>query len=351
MENRIVELLVKKKLGTLSLSERTELAHISSENEHLNRYSHTLDQFWDKPLNYDSVDQDQRAALSLQRLNKKIAGLAHQPALVKSKTFNRTRVISIAASLILIIGFIAILKLSSDSELESQNTIVTRKGSKSMIILPDGSRVWINDDSKITYGKSFGKESRELKLEGEAYFDVVKDKTRPFIVHTKTADIKVLGTAFNVKAYADDSNLETTLLRGAVEINIKGDSEQKIRLKPNEKIIIKSPGQAQTTKLTDLAEPKILLINIKRSVQDSSMVKETQWVANRLVFEQEKLADIVSVLERWYNVKIDNQVPASLDIKISGTFEHKSIAEIMDSIHAVTGLNYKMQNNTLTIYP
>lgn len=349
MDNRIIELLVKKKLGTLSLSEHTELGKITSEKENLENFHNTLNEFWDNPLTYANEDEN-RVGESLERVNKKIAKLSLQEPNVATKIIKWPKLIVVAATLTAILGFGIFYLNRIETGIEHQNIIVTRKGSKSMVILPDGSKVWINNDSKITYGKSFGKGTRELTLVGEAYFDVIKDKTRPFIVHTKTADIKVLGTAFNVRAYAGDPNLETTLLRGAVEVNINGEEAQKILLKPNEKVIIKANTRKSTTSSLQVEEPKIVLMNIKRSVQDSNMVKETQWVENRLVFEQEKLSDIVSVLERWYNVKIEVKVPEAMDKKITGTFEDKSVVDIMETIHAVTGLKYKMQNNTISIY-
>ncbi|MEP6750604.1 MAG: FecR family protein, partial [Bacteroidota bacterium] len=110
---------------------------------------------------------------------------------------------AVAASLIIVLIFIYTEPLSINKKVNhiAQNTVSTRKGSKSNIQLPDGTMAWLNADSKLTYDESFSGDFREVSLEGEAYFDVVKDKSRPFIIHTKTIDIKVLGTAFNVRAY------------------------------------------------------------------------------------------------------------------------------------------------------
>src|SRR5205085_10891901 len=88
----------------------------------------------------------------------------------------------------------------------AQNTVMTKPGSKSKLQLPDGTQVWLNSDSKITYGESFMGATREVQLSGEAYFDVVKDKEHPFIIHTQSIDLKVLGTAFNVRSYANEKN-------------------------------------------------------------------------------------------------------------------------------------------------
>ncbi len=103
----------------------------------------------------------------------------------------------------------------------ADNVVATRKGSKTNLVLPDGTKVWVNADSRLSYGKNFGNQLREVYLEGEAYFDVAEDKRKPFIVHTNNIDVKVLGTAFNVRAYGNEVNTQTTLLRGSVEVMLK----------------------------------------------------------------------------------------------------------------------------------
>ena len=98
---------------------------------------------------------------------------------------------------------------------KSVNNTVSTKGSyKASINLPDGSKVWLNGDSKITYDGDFQGKTREVHLSGEAFFDVAKDKTRPFIIHTRTINLKVLGTAFNVRSYDNEKETETALVHG-----------------------------------------------------------------------------------------------------------------------------------------
>ena len=118
------------------------------------------------------------------------------------------------------------------------NEVVAKRGTKTKIILPDGSQVWLNSDSKLSYGERFNDTIREVSLEGEAYFDVIKDKNRPFIVMTNALNIRVLGTAFNIKSYAQDATIETTLIRGMIEVRKNNEpATKKIVLTPNEKLI------------------------------------------------------------------------------------------------------------------
>src|SRR5690606_31072216 len=183
---------------------------------------------------------------------------------------------------------------------QAVNTVATEKGSKSMVVLPDNSKVWINADTRLFYNESYGKTQREITLEGEAYFDVVKNKSIPFIVHSRNMDIKVTGTSFNVRAYADEQSSEATLVRGAVEVQVLKKGQGKVLLRPGEKIIVRNTDYKKFTD-TDIAEVQVVKVN---AVNKDSTVWETQWVQNRLAFENESLRSIIPVLERWYNVTI-----------------------------------------------
>ena len=117
--------------------------------------------------------------------------------------------------------------------------VLAQKGSRTRTILPDGSTVWLNAGSKISYKPGLSGTTREVILEGEAYFDIVKRAGRAFIVHTKEIDISVLGTAFNVKSYPNDKTIETTLIRGLVSITRNsGKPEKPVYLRPHQKFIL-----------------------------------------------------------------------------------------------------------------
>ncbi len=120
------------------------------------------------------------------------------------------------------------------------NEISTRPGSKSKVELPDGSVVWLNAGSTLTYDKDFGKENRAVTLIGEGFFDVTKNKEKPFIISTESISIKVLGTVFNVKAYKEDKQTETSLIHGSIEVTIKNRPNDKIILSPSEKLIVEN---------------------------------------------------------------------------------------------------------------
>ena len=124
------------------------------------------------------------------------------------------------------------------SEKVAELAVTTKYGSKTDIQLPDGSKVWLNSGSSLKYDKQFGKELREVVLSGEAFFDVVRNAEKPFIIHTTNMDIKVLGTRFNVKSYANDKQSEASLIHGSIEVFIKKEGLKKILSEPNHKIVV-----------------------------------------------------------------------------------------------------------------
>ncbi|HTG56958.1 MAG TPA: FecR domain-containing protein, partial [Niabella sp.] len=221
---------------------------------------------------------------------------------------------------------------------------------KTNLVLPDGTKVWVNADSRLSYKKDFGNTVRDVYLTGEAYFDVVKDKKRPFIVHTDNIDIKVLGTAFNVRAYGDEKNTQTTLLRGAIEVLLKKNENKTLLLAPNEKMIVRNTAaQSHLNKLPEGDLPEIELLKLAPRKVDSLSV-ETEWTHNRLVFEQETLTDIIPVLERWYNITIELKNKQDAGLLYRGKFENDSLEDVLESLRMIGNFSYKIQKDKVVIY-
>jgi len=241
-----------------------------------------------------------------QKVNLKI----HYAELNKKfeKSRRHVRILAYAASILLIFGITSIFVYFSQQSQPAEitdalsNVIEVPYGGKSKITLSDGSTVWINAGSKITYKDGFGTTTREVELEGEAYFDVAKNEQLPFFVHTGISTIKVYGTTFNVKAYADDDMVETTLDKGA--ISITGDYiSGEIVMTPKQKLTIykKKEPIAETTHTEK--EPAITLekVNVEK-VENIEPI--TAWKDNRLVFDHEPLWSLAKQLERRYNVNV-----------------------------------------------
>ncbi|MFT3750129.1 MAG: FecR family protein [Agriterribacter sp.] len=242
-------------------------------------------------------------------------------------------------------------------EVTAQNTVTTRKGSKSSIQLPDGTMVWLNADSKLTYDENFRGDFRKVHLEGEAYFDVVRDEHRPFIIHTKTLDIRVLGTVFNVKAYEAESNTETSLIKGSVEVTLHNSPEKKIILKPNEKLRVNNQNFEYVTDRNgekkeaedDAGNMKIVVGKIHYQKKDS-MALEALWVRNKLVFDAETLQEVMRKIERWYNVKavinVDDKTKAT---QFSAIFDNENLGQVMEALKITGSFSYVINRDVVTI--
>lgn len=165
-----------------------------------------------------------------------------------------------------------------------QDMIVSvEKGQKANVVLPDGSKVWVNSDSRLIYGSRFTSKERILELEGEAYFEVAPDKDRPFIVETNDLAVRALGTSFNVKSYEEEKDISTVLMTGKVEVS---SSYDRLVLNPNERIVFdKQTGHME-----------------KSSVENAE--EYINWKFNELTFKGETFENIVHTLERYYNTRI-----------------------------------------------
>lgn len=348
--DRLLELLAKKKSGVITLSEKAELERYLESNEEDAVVSDMLDDIYNINFNFSKRYEPEAIQKVLNRLNDKIDAQQKSQHIIKERSL-WIKISGIAA--ILLIGLLTYLYYVKTEKpvAQSPNIVSTKKGSKSNIILPDGTKVWINADTKLIYDESKWGSSRDVQLEGEAYFDVIKDNKRPFTVYTNSMEIRVTGTAFNVRAYASEKRTETTLIRGSVEVLLKKDEGKKIILTPNDKLIVpNSYMQASTNKDdTDKAEEAIQLLTIKGDT-NASNVKETQWIRNRLVFEKETFSDIIPVLERWYDVKINLQKSAISNKTFSGTFENDSLEDVLESFKFSLGFQYTVQKNKIIIY-
>lgn len=242
-------------------------------------------------------------------------------------------------------------------EAGKKNEVSTRNGSKTTITLPDGSKVWLNASSSLTYNKDFGGDIREVELSGEAFFEVepatspVTAQKTPFIIHTRHIDVRVLGTAFNVRSYPGDKQTETSLVHGKVEVLIHNRPDEKIILHPNEKLVVKNEDSTAVVTGKPVAsgkEPFYSVGKLNYTEADSILI-ETAWVQNKLVFNNESLLEIAQKMERWYNVQIsfkDEKIQAE---RFSGTFENETVQQALDYIKIVTPFHYAIQGNKIII--
>jgi ferric-dicitrate binding protein FerR (iron transport regulator) len=201
------------------------------------------------------------------------------------------------------------------------------------ITFPDGSKATLNSGSIIIYPQEFKGVTRDIYLNGEAYFNVSQDKNKPFIVKTGNINIEVLGTIFNVSAYSDNNNITTTLEEGKIKINFKDDPQESIILMPNEQIIY----------------DRTLGAFIKKQANINNV---TAWMQGHLVFQQTSINEIIKTIERRYDVTVylnsnhyDNEI-------VTAKFIHgESLEELLQILkEIIPGLRYKIEGKKIFIY-
>lgn len=208
-------------------------------------------------------------------------------------------------------------------------------GGKSRVVLPDGSIVWLNCNTQLHYEKNgFGKQHREITLNGEAFFDIAKSDAVPFIIHAGKVNIRVLGTAFNVKAYAGDSAVFTTLVRGKIAVSFR------------EKTVVLHPEEKLTVPVTRLAT----VLQQKRLEKDSSgQLPEISWLNNKLVFDNNTFGELADKMSQWYGVTFYFESASLQQLRFSGIIDTESIDEALKMLQLSRPFNFQINGKEVRI--
>lgn len=230
---------------------------------------------------------------------------------------------------------------------------VSQPGEKKSFQLPDGSKVVLNAGSKLELEDSFNTVHRNIHLEGEAFFDVAQNASLPMVIYTAEMDVKVLGTAFNIRAYANETTNETALIRGLVEVSIKSENK-KLLLHPNEKVVLTrniSSIQPMNQTTTARTTPKITGFTVAplTHLPEDSAAVEVSWIDNRLIFSDEPLEEIAKKLERWYNVKIQFGSDNIRRYRFTGNFNKENIRHVLDAMKLSRDFGYSQANDSTII--
>jgi transmembrane sensor len=359
--DKIWHLIARVLNGEASPREQEELMQVLSQDESLQQQYDLLTRIWkEKEGHLENEDNDAARNTISRIINKaELEGRHIEPQVRKSR-LNKRRVWLAAVSVVVILFAGWFLKISQSSLKEEikQEALEARKGSRSRSLLADGTTVWLNAGSKLYYENDFTGTTREVRLEGEAFFDVVKQPDRPFIVHTSGIDIKVLGTAFNVKSYPEDKTVETTLYRGSVRVFRHEDSEKKaIQLKPNEKLILAKHAAIKPEELSKDDNPssvkQIPPASFTIAHIDSTKTEnerfETAWLYSRLEFRGDSFEELAKKLERWYNVTIVFNDENVKQLNFNGSFEIETVAQAFAALKSALPFNYTIKGNEIYV--
>lgn len=349
--DRLWQLLARKTANEITGEEGIELAELLKQHPDALFAQEVILQEWhDSYKRFSDTDADAAFEKHKARLQHVLeepeiandeAGIPENKPAVYRRMFLRWA--SVAAACIAVAFFVFKREESKKPELEPEalQQLATQYGSKSQLVLPDGTKVWLNAGSKLDYPKQFTGALREVTLEGEAYFDVTANKQQPFWVHTKSFTVKVIGTAFNIRAYADEDSAATSLIRGAVEVELTADKKNTVLLRPNEKLTVAQITSRETKESVNIVADKNPAPEIKKTAvttDKKNTVVETAWLENKLAFKNMSFQQIALSLEKWFAVEIKFRDEHKKKLKLSGTFEGETLEEILEAF-SVANIN------------
>lgn len=352
-----IDLIVKLLKEEASLEEKEQLLIWANENNENKKLYIQLKDIWEatQAINDNRFDTQNAWNHFKQEIAERIDNSKRQKRRIVY--FNLLKV----AAIVIITFGISWLTFPVKNEVKqniAHNEINVPLGSKTQIILPDGSQVWINSGSKLKYDSDFNDTSRIVYLVGEAYFDVIKNPKKPFVVKTGTIDVKAYGTAFNVKSYPDDNFIETILVRGSVTLVHEGTNYQLAHLKPDQKTIYYKKGGKiefenkikkieKTPELENIIaiNPKVQLVLVETKPENY-----TSWKDQKLIFNSETFDQIVLKLERWYGVNIEILDEKLKTERFTGKFTHNEpLIQVLEVIKITTPIKYTVKLNDVFI--
>ena len=214
---------------------------------------------------------------------------------------------------------------SNQEKVLTYTEVHVKNGEHKRVILPDGTSVTLNAGSYLRYPREFITDVRRIEMNGEAFFEVTRDEEKPFLIHTKDADVKVLGTSFNVKAFDMDEQLTVSVQTGKVQVDLP---EAMMRLLPDEQFVMdKTKGEFQ-----------------KRN-EDARL--STVWIKGGLYFNRTPIRTVVNELVRMYNRTIEFAPGAEYDDYIYGEHDNKSLEAVLKSIQYSTDIKYRIENDKI----
>jgi ferric-dicitrate binding protein FerR (iron transport regulator) len=360
LDDKVFELIVKQWKGTGSEEESKIILTWLNNSADNKRLYDELNDIWNSTVKKD--EQIFNAFNALKQVKPQISQGAKQSEMKTSTKLMLNKLLKIAAvfALAFMLGvlsnhFVSRKAVTLDNAITE---IAAPLGSKSQITLPDGTKVWLNAGSLLRYDSYFNQKNREVTLEGEAFFDVTKKAGRLFLVKTRGITIRVLGTAFNVKAYPNEGSIETTLVRGSliVEHHPEGKDVKETVLKPNQRaVFIKKEGQyfLSETENKSLKSKDIKKIeSVKETIILSKQVETevfTAWKDNRLIFRNEIFESLAVKLERWYGVEINIKDDEIKKYHFNGTISNETIQDVMEIIKYTLPISYSIEHNMITI--
>lgn len=332
IHTRIDELITNYLSGGLGTEELTELEDWLKASPENQKYFRQIREVWFSTIGANEETRYDKEAAFQRFLSK--TQVSAEKKVIKKHPLHKYMYAAAAIALLCLISFASYWSGSEQVKKQFAEMVIEAPlGSKTKLYLPDGTLVWLNAGSKITYSQGFGVAERKLQLAGEGYFEVTKNEQIPFEIKTKELELRVLGTKFNFRNYPEDEEISVSLLEGKVSLKNSLKNNSLCYLEPDQKAILnKRNGELQI----------------------SSVEAEyaSEWTNGFLFFDEDLLPDIAKELERSYNVKITLEDSSLATFRFYGNFVRKeqSIRDILDMLASTGKLQYHINGRNIHLY-
>lgn len=343
-EEQFIELVARKLAGQATPAELAGLEALLENNDLRERYL-LLQQYFSAPEGQSSADTELALQKTLEKIRASEDGLSAIPV-VPFETGNRRRRWPVYAAAAVVTGLIVFFLFAQRQTPQTATPIAQAlqdtaqwlnrqngKATRAVIELADGSKIWLNAESKLSYPEVFSRDSREVYLNGEAFFEVATDAERPFIVHLAKGTVKVLGTSFNVRAY-DNEPVQTSVTTGKVAFIPKYENGNQrpdtFYITPDQKVTYRHNAE-------DIVK------------ENTSGQEEKAWTEGRLVFRDALLEDIGHELERTFGKKVVFTSEGPKYYRMTGSFQNNSLQDILFYLARSRPFRYTVTDSTLLI--
>lgn len=330
-EDELYRLLRKRFTGNISTEEEAKLAQWLRDSKENQKTVEALSKVW----------QEKSAEPALINTEAQIDHIWQRSQMsAYSKSFDWNYLLKIAAVVILFVSTpLFVINWMQNTSTETSASIAIQKiiksnpaGQKAKFYLPDGTLVWLNGASNLSYYSNFNETNREISLDGEALFEVAKNEVLPFRVISGKLTTTALGTAFNVEAYPVAQQVKVSLLHGKVAVSVKNNEND------NEDILLEPGYQVKFDAISNVTETEVF-----------NEEKVIGWKSGKLVFSKADYHEVIQKLERWYGTKITTQGAPPAGWKLSTTYQDESLRNILKNLRFGKEFNYKLGKDELII--
>lgn len=366
MNNRTAYLVSKKLTGEISESEIQELNLQLMQDPELYDNISLIELAWKAESPH--INEKGDIEKLLRKLNSADPGYFIEqkepeitPIYTKARVFTLARLLQAAAAVAVLLAGLWLF-WDTDNQKPAPpvadiplNQVATKAGNRTQIVLRDGTKVWLNGASKLTYKQIAEGKLREVYLSGEAYFEVVSNPARPFIIHTEKTTVKVTGTTLNVRDYPGEEKAETSLLSGKAEVVAANNPSKVFVLKPNEKVVFRKYEEAVGRQERKSPKPAGVLVSYRPDIlklnyyPNDTIPVATAWVADQLVFSDEPFRDVADKMEKWYNVTIEIRSAKLAETRLNGKFEKETLLVALEALQFSTPFKYSIEGNKIII--